>query len=448
MKQTRVCLMRHKLPFYVILFAVCAGALFVVQTILAPSASENISLTEKYLDFTQNFNTFFVERIIKQGPTKKSGNNPNPGDGDEKQPDDELPNVSNWLDACIAAHHVMGHAHTPFDPQATITVGDAKAECDGYGFLGLASKIFGSTSDIQTMTQDAFSKVSTFSQVTVGSEADLQQGDVLFFPNSVEIFYAVNNSVMTTIAWSSADVGTELYSSDLTSEHEASACPISVTTSTPFHYSDVQAVFRQTTPSPTPPSPPPPPPSGGSGKMLNMPVCIKQGASPHGQWKFPGTNSTVSSVGCYYCSLYMCASYYVGHEIPVSGGMVSFQDALNKSVSLNGDSVSDCGAALFNYYQVPAGNVHNNVVDKITLEQLKAEIDAGRPIIYRVDKFAPIVHASKKYHFTVIMGYDDTKQCIYVYDSGKQAYPVPREVPYADWIKAVNEGHTQFRLNS
>lgn len=414
--------MKSKFPISLITILIILAVGMTVAILVAPGEDEVEIYMDQFSKMYENYNSFAVEQVVK-----KVQNNPNTSVDDEE---DAVSNQYYWMDACITAHHAMAHNGATFDPSRVMNVNGSKVQCDGFGFVGLASYLYGITSDTKGMTSVEMSNTS-FNQVTVTSPAYLIKGDVLYFPNSVEVLYECNGNDLHTISWSSPSVSEELYKNDEVTTHDIKDCSVQTVTKSPYHFKDIQTVYREGADSST--KPPVPTPGDDKDVLLNLPVFISQSGSPQGSWLVADVpKSTCAKIGCCYCSYYMVACYWKGEVIPLQGSKPSFEDGLKggHGIYTSGD------VSLYRHKTFPYFGVNVSYGDYITatIDQIKEEINKGNPVIYRamnntkkvngqtvvIEPKCPGVTPSRSTHFVVIMGYNDAKQCFYLYDPAKK----------------------------
>ena len=139
---------------------------------------------------------------------------------------------------------------------------------------------------------------------------------------------------------------------------------------------------------------------------------------PSGTWTGPWKNA------CEEASITMVENFYRGEKTISKSSAITFMqmlfDAENKIYGSNANSDATRSNYLVNNYTSFKGVVKTNP----TIEDIKAEIRAGHPVISFHNGFdlnnkdIPFLPTGSAYHSTVIVGYDDVKKVFIVNDPG------------------------------
>ena len=137
-----------------------------------------------------------------------------------------------------------------------------------------------------------------------------------------------------------------------------------------------------------------------------------------------GTSGGPWKNGCEEASMAMLEQYYTGKKIMNIDAGKSFMTMLfNKENVLYGSNVNS-DTTQVKYLVDNFSDYSAKIINNPTIAQIKAEIDAGRPVItphYGFDlhnPHIPFLRTGTSYHMEVIIGYDDAAGQFIVNDSG------------------------------
>lgn len=137
-----------------------------------------------------------------------------------------------------------------------------------------------------------------------------------------------------------------------------------------------------------------------------------------------GTSGGSWKNACEEASVAMAEQYYTGKkamDVPV--GKVFMLKLFAKEKSLYGSDVNS-DAARTKFLIDTYSDYNAKVIDNPTIEQIKSEIDGGRPVItphYGFDLHnpnIPFLRTGTSYHMMVVVGYDDATRQFIVNDPG------------------------------
>ncbi len=167
----------------------------------------------------------------------------------------------------------------------------------------------------------------------------------------------------------------------------------------------------------------------------NLPVPFSSQA-PAGNWAEPWQNA------CEETSIIMIDNFYSGDTVTKTEAakeILTIFTIKNKDLGVSKDESMEKIANLINLAKL---NWQAHVVVDPTLEQIKQEIVAHRPIIapvYAPDlDNTPYPGEGPKYHVMVISGYDDAKQEFIVQDPGSSKGK-DNHYTYADFYDAIHD---------
>lgn len=138
--------------------------------------------------------------------------------------------------------------------------------------------------------------------------------------------------------------------------------------------------------------------------------------APEGNWSEPWQNA------CEETSVYMVSSFYADDEIKREEAVAKIKDILatkNETIQVSADESLQTIAELIDTLGLPW---HASITYDPTVDDLKAELAEGRPIIVPV--FAPELNSpayqtgGPDYHVLVLVGYDDAEGVFIVNDPG------------------------------
>lgn len=176
-----------------------------------------------------------------------------------------------------------------------------------------------------------------------------------------------------------------------------------------------------------------------SGKVvLGVPYISE---APDGNWTGPWKNA------CEEASIAMVQNYYLGKtRVPIADQksfMQSLFDAEDKIWGSNVNTDVTRTLQLIEDYSMANGKI----VEEPTIEQIKAELDAKRPVIvplYGFDlhnpniPFVPLPRGTS-YHMIVIIGYDDSTQEFITNDDGDTKAGAAHPYAYDVLMNAIHD---------
>lgn len=148
---------------------------------------------------------------------------------------------------------------------------------------------------------------------------------------------------------------------------------------------------------------------------LNVPYISEV---PDGKWVGSWKNA------CEEASIAMADRYYVGAKAPTVAWQKNYMNKLFVIERKLWKSDANTDAAMTTRLINENSSFSAYVKEKPTIEDIKNELAAGRPVIAPVDGFKlankniPFLAAGSGYHMFVIIGYDDDKRVFIVHDNG------------------------------
>lgn len=140
--------------------------------------------------------------------------------------------------------------------------------------------------------------------------------------------------------------------------------------------------------------------------------------SPDGSWTGSWKN------GCEEAAIVMIEYYYAGIKSPtIEQSMIFMQTLFDTQKELYGSDANSDAARNLHLIETHT-NFNARIVENPNLQDIKQEVDAGRPVIALHHGFAlqnkniPFLATGSSYHATVVTGYDDVRQEFIVHDTG------------------------------
>ncbi len=158
--------------------------------------------------------------------------------------------------------------------------------------------------------------------------------------------------------------------------------------------------------------------------------------APAGDWSEPWQNA------CEETSIYMVASFYAEDDIKRDEAILRIREIFktkHEEFKVSKDESLATIAELIQKLDLPWSA---RLVYDPTIDDLKAELAAGRPIIVSV--YAPALEKSFyvvndiQYHVLVLVGYDDADGTFIVNDPGTQ-FGEGLRFPYATFMDAIHD---------
>ena len=141
----------------------------------------------------------------------------------------------------------------------------------------------------------------------------------------------------------------------------------------------------------------------------------------------------------------MLEQFYTGKKIMnVDLGKAFMVKLFNKEDAIYGSNVNS-DAAQVKYLIDHYSDYNAKVVENPTVEQIKAEIDAGRPVItphYGFDlhnPHIPFLRTGTSYHMMVIVGYDDAARQFIVNDPGDTVDGQGYRYDYGVYMNSIHD---------
>jgi len=160
---------------------------------------------------------------------------------------------------------------------------------------------------------------------------------------------------------------------------------------------------------------------------------------PNGSWVKPWNNA------CEEASVIMVEGYYFGYETMSKAVAIKNMTPLfkieNKIFGSNADTDAKRTAKLINDYTDAAAYIK----DKPTVEEIKTELDEGRPVIAMlnmkniINKFHRFRAGGSYYHVLVITGYDETTKEFITNDNGNDVTGDGYRFKYQDIMKNLHD---------
>lgn len=160
---------------------------------------------------------------------------------------------------------------------------------------------------------------------------------------------------------------------------------------------------------------------------------------PNGNWVKPWNNA------CEEASIIMTEGYYFGYETMSKAVAIKNMTPLfkiqDKIFGSNADTDAKRTAKLINDYTDATASIK----DKPTIEEIKNELDEGRPVIALlnmkniVNKFHRFRAGGSYYHVLVIIGYDETTKEFITNDNGNATTGAGYRFKYQDIMKNLHD---------
>lgn len=181
------------------------------------------------------------------------------------------------------------------------------------------------------------------------------------------------------------------------------------------------------------------------GVLLKVPYTSE---IPNGSWTKPWNNA------CEEASIVMVKGYYFGYEATTKKIAMADMSPLfkieDKIFGSNADTDAARTAKLINEYT----DFSAKVKTKPTLEEIKNELNEGRPIIAMlnmkniINKYHRFRAGGSYYHVFVIIGYDDNTQEFITNDNGNATTGAGYRFKYDDIMKNLHDfNHTTKRAD-
>jgi len=160
---------------------------------------------------------------------------------------------------------------------------------------------------------------------------------------------------------------------------------------------------------------------------------------PDGKWVGSWKNA------CEEASITMLQQYYSGKKVVTVAAAKSFmQNLFNIEHGLwNSDANTDVAQTV--KLITDNADFNGRVVEAPTVESIKAELDAGRPVIAPINGFTlgnkniPFLARGSGYHMFVIIGYDDAAQQFIVNDTGDTIAGPGHRYAYALIMRSMHD---------
>ena len=161
--------------------------------------------------------------------------------------------------------------------------------------------------------------------------------------------------------------------------------------------------------------------------------------SPDGSWKGSWKNA------CEEATITMVDAYYRGDKtVSVEAAMAYMQTLFDAEKEAYGSDANSNAAVTLELIKTYA-HFGATIVENPTLEAMKAELDAGRPVIafhHGFDlgnKNIPFLATGSSYHATVIKGYDDAAQEFIVQDTGDNVDGPDHRYDYTVYLNSLHD---------
>lgn len=168
--------------------------------------------------------------------------------------------------------------------------------------------------------------------------------------------------------------------------------------------------------------------------------------SPDGSWKGSWKNA------CEEATIAMIDAYYRGETtVSKENAMVFMQllfDAQQKERGTDANSTVAQTLDLLLDWTIAEGRI----VESPTIDMIKAEIDAGRPVIAfhkgfdLGNKNIPFLATGSSYHATVVVGYDDAAQEFLVHDTGDNIDGPNHRYDYTVYMNSLHDYQESTKL--
>lgn len=186
------------------------------------------------------------------------------------------------------------------------------------------------------------------------------------------------------------------------------------------------------------PQAPPPEEKPNPSSVVNINMAYIN-ESPDGSWKGSWKN------GCEEAAIAMVDYYYQGvKSVSISDAMVYMQHLFDaQKTKWGSDANSDAARNLFLIETETAFDAR--IVDNPTLEQIKAEVDAGRPVITHhhgfdlKNKNIPFLATGSSYHVVVVKGYDEFNKQFIVHDTGDSKEGEDHRYDYTIFMNSLHD---------
>jgi len=191
-----------------------------------------------------------------------------------------------------------------------------------------------------------------------------------------------------------------------------------------------------TTPTTTPISTPTASPTPNTNQLLSVPYINE---APSGNWSGPWKNA------CEEASIAMIEFFYDGKNIATIAESEQFMQKLFDVQDRLYGSNANANAEQFNEIINRHTSFTSRIVRNPTQQDIKTELDAGRPVIslhYGFDlnnKNIPFLRTGSSYHAMVIIGYDDKKEVFIVNDDGDSKYGAQHEYDYDLFMNTLHD---------
>jgi hypothetical protein len=161
--------------------------------------------------------------------------------------------------------------------------------------------------------------------------------------------------------------------------------------------------------------------------------------SPDGSWTGSWKNA------CEEATITMIDAYYRGDKsVSIESAMAYMQTLFDAQKAASGSDANSDAAVTLGLIQTYA-HFGATIVENPTIEAIKAELDAGRPIIALHHGFdlgnknIPFLATGSSYHATVIKGYDDADQEFIVNDTGDDIDGPDHRYDYAVYMNSLHD---------
>lgn len=392
--------------------------LLICGLLYTTDANETDNLMSRYNKNTQRFDKTSVVTVVEEIRRTEDESI----DGSESYLD--VGEIHSWLDACIAAHHLMFHSGLTYSVTGSGFIDGMSVGCDCNGYIGVAMYLYGLQSDMSTVTLVGLDSSNYFDSMGKLPLTDLQAGDILVYPGHIEVFVQSNPTsgyLVGVYNWGSHATAEGLYGSD--GNHEVKDCVQNVMTGSDTYQANQDPnVYRlnsggqqafnppaQQPPAPQPPNPPgipSQPPASSGEKKLNLPKVIDQKAAEFKDVNLGTSSKKVGNVGCFASSLQMAANYLVSPNSPWDNNTIINHFKMDMFTS--GGGLQSRGG----YLQALTGGKYTIGTDEslISAKRIEESIDKGLPVILHFDGFADPYYTSANgsgTHFVLVYGYND-----------------------------------------
>ncbi|KKU26130.1 MAG: hypothetical protein UX39_C0012G0007 [Candidatus Magasanikbacteria bacterium GW2011_GWA2_46_17] len=180
-----------------------------------------------------------------------------------------------------------------------------------------------------------------------------------------------------------------------------------------------------------------PPPALAQPTILSVPFTSE---APDGRWTAPWNNA------CEEASIVMAEQYYLGKSAlskqKAKSEMFRYVAIENRIFGYNANTDAGEMEKLINEYST---SFNAKVTDNPTIEQIKDELRAGRPVIslhYGYELHNPLIpfrRGGTYYHVMVIIGFDEEKKEFIVNDDGNERSGAKYRYSYETTMRSLHD---------